>query len=83
MSLSESQTRILRDMASGAEIHYHNGYMSFMPSAVFVGGAEIEEHDFRHLKAAGLITFTMGRVGDFSVYAITPAGAAAAGEGAE
>ena len=76
MNLTATQTRILRDMADGAELT-----RMFYPSFRLKGDhcelkcAAVEESDVTALHGQGLIDCTIK--GRTAVYAITPAGAVA------
>lgn len=80
MSLSAAQRAILRDMASGAELT-RMFYPSLRDDRYELNGKSVNRRSVWALQEAGLID-SQG-TGVVSTYALTPAGAAAAGEGAE
>lgn len=77
MSLSAAQTRILRDMADGARLRRGwTGLRLHAPGGRY--SEPVSASVLAHLLESGLIVKR-----DAYLYALTPAGAAAAGEGAE
>lgn len=82
MSLSAAQTRILRDMANGAVLKEERGanrIWLYTPGILW--GDAVNRRLFTDLKDRKLIESTV-KHGPYIVFALTPAGAAAAGEGA-
>lgn len=85
MSLTAAQTRILRDMAGGAELVWTEakGAKGGPADLTLPDGTvrKIKKAVMHELEEAALIV-SDDTPGDWT-YALTPAGAAAAGEGAE